>query len=84
MCYYYIKSRLYNHTFYIPIEQTRGDVVEIKQWLKENINGRSCIEERTLPIDDWHRPDVVLGWTIRFIHETDAMAFKIVWTQKDE
>lgn len=83
------KLRIFNNTLYIPINYSYPKKIdEIKQWIKENINGYVSIEADIYIDGEWGSPnhpkqEILRGWHIRFTHKTDAMAFKLVWITKD-
>lgn len=79
---------VYNHPLYVPVTYNYEDIEEIKQWIYENINGRVCVEIDILSETDWSMTtgqgrETLMGWTVRFTQESDAMAFKLVWITKN-
>lgn len=87
ICYRVTKLNIFRHTIYIPYSYQTTDIKEIVYWINENIDGRCCIEE-DIQTSDWlghpHQQDMLIGWHIRFIKATDAMAFKLVWSFNDK
>lgn len=75
-----IKLKIYRHAFFIPPHDKLYK--EKCKWLSENMSKSAVWIADMDKIDDYdyEYDPYPKGWSVRFIRKTDAMAYKLRWT----
>ena len=78
--YFNIKLKIYRYTFFIPPYDKLYK--EKCKWVSENIVRSAAWIVDMDRIDDYENEydPYPKGWSVRFIRKTDAMAYKLRWT----